>query len=665
MPAASAALPAIEAGRVRLSVARIDHPAFSVRDLSVRFEADESRLQLALGRLRIGGDEFRDLRFDCPQGRLSYPLLSCRGGQLRVARKGLPWRVDFHADLTTGEADLVATSRTGARVAVRAGASGGLHARIERFPLSDAAALLGSPAIRVADWKPVGIVHGELDWSASGAGAARQGRLTVRGTLEDGGFGSADGQHAAEKLGLVFALEAGLRNGRWQWTARADWREGAAYWHPFFVEAGARLDAGGVMQGDRFEVREAALQIAGVDALAATAVLDTRHGRLIDGTLSVSGADLAVVGPRWVAPLIAPEAAARLRFAGHVGAVLAARDGVLQAVDAVFDDAGFSLPAADGGGGVAFGPVSGRLPWRTDGATQAELHIGGGRWEKLALGPFSLSARLERDRVSFARSVIPLLDGAAVLDGLALQRVGDGWAGSGGAVIEPVSMRLLTEAAGLPSMGGVLSASIPALSVRPGEIAFDGALVISLFDGYLQATNLRLREPFGVASYLSADVEARHIDLAQLTETFSFGSITGFIDADVRGLELVRWRPVRFDARVASSPGRYPRRISQRAVENISALGGPGAMAAIQRSLIGLFDTFGYRDLGFRCVLEADVCLADGVGDTVRADGGFAIVRGGGVPALDVIGYNRRIDWKELVERLQRVTDGKLPPEVR
>ena len=142
-------------------------------------------------------------------------------------------------------------------------------------------------------------------------------------------------------------------------------------------------------------------------------------------------------------------------------------------------------------------------------------------------------------------------------------------------------------------------------------------------------------------------------------------SITGFVDADVRDLELQRWRPVRFDARIASSAGSYPRRISQRAVQNISALGGAGASAAIQRGLIGLFDTFGYRELGFRCVLRANVCRADGIAGANRADDGFVIVRGGGVPALDVIGYNRRIDWNELVERLQRVTSGKVAPELR
>ena len=33
-------------------------------------------------------------------------------------------------------------------------------------------------------------------------------------------------------------------------------------------------------------------------------------------------------------------------------------------------------------------------------------------------------------------------------------------------------------------------------------------------------------------------------------------------------------------------------------------------------------------------------------------------------PALDVIGYNRRVDWDELVGRIQRVIDENVTPEL-
>ncbi len=653
--------------RLALAVSRVDHPAFSIRDLSLHASGGEARLALEIAHLRVGASELRGLGLRCAQGALSYPFIACRDGRLHIGADELPWRVDFDLDLTTGEANAVARGERGARVAFRADASGRLHGRITRLSLTELAARLQPHLAALVGWKAAGLVDGEIEWLAPGAArgaAATDGRLIVRGTIDAGGFGSADGLQAGEKLGVDFRFDASRRRGRWQGEGSVDWRSGAIYWHPFFVEGGARLDVAGTMQGDRLDLQRVVLQLEGVDALAATAVLDVRRRRLVDGAMTVSRADLAIVGPRWIAPLVAPQAAERLRFAGYVSAGVRVGAGALQEFDAVFDEAGFSLPGA-AGGGLALGPVSGHVPWRAGASSRADLRVDGGRWERLALGPFLLAAELQGDRIAFARSSIPLLDGAVVLDGLALQRVTEGWRGSGQVVVEPLSMRLLTDALGLPSMGGVLTASIPALNLRPGEISLDGALVISAFDGYVQATELRVREPFGIASHLSANIEARHIDLAQLTDTFRFGSIIGFVDADVRDLELQRWRPVRFDARIASSAGSYPRRISQRAVQNISALGGAGASAAIQRGLIGLFDTFGYRELGFRCVLRANVCRADGIAGANRADDGFVIVRGGGVPALDVIGYNRRIDWNELVERLQRVTSGKVAPELR
>jgi hypothetical protein len=142
-----------------------------------------------------------------------------------------------------------------------------------------------------------------------------------------------------------------------------------------------------------------------------------------------------------------------------------------------------------------------------------------------------------------------------------------------------------------------------------------------------------------------------------VTKTFSFGKITGRIDADIQALEFVSWEPVRFNARIASSPGDYPRRISQAAVQNITALGGAGAAAAIQRSFLRFFETFGYSALGWSCRLELDVCQMGGIENVPQ---GYVIVKGGGIPAITVLGYNRNVSWRELLARLRRVTEGNV-----
>ncbi len=43
---------------------------------------------------------------------------------------------------------------------------------------------------------------------------------------------------------------------------------------------------------------------------------------------------------------------------------------------------------------------------------------------------------------------------------------------------------------------------------------------------------------------------------------------------------------------------------------------------------------------------------------------GYVIVKGGGIPAITVMGYNRQVSWHELLDRLKRVTQGNVKPIV-
>jgi hypothetical protein len=113
---------------------------------------------------------------------------------------------------------------------------------------------------------------------------------------------------------------------------------------------------------------------------------------------------------------------------------------------------------------------------------------------------------------------------------------------------------------------------------------------------------------------------------------------------------------------VASSPGEYPKRISQTAVNSITALGGGGAAQAIQRTALRFFETFGYSKLGITCRLENGVCRMGGIEER---PGAYVLVAGGGVPAINVLGYNRDVGWEELVTRLKRVLDANIQPTIQ
>ncbi|MDT3669609.1 MAG: hypothetical protein ROZ37_04660 [Aromatoleum sp.] len=646
--------PALAAvGSLYLELGRFEHPAFVIDGLTLRIDGDGKAARMELARIEAGGHRWERSSIHCARFRFDAGVLDCRAGTLALPGVIDTATVDFHFDLggRTGEASL--RYGGGESIDLAVGRDGRLGLRLANVLIARLAAALPE----LASWQANGRLDGRLDYSPGTNG----GKLAASATLTDAAFASADGLRAAEKLALDLDLRASAAQQGWNWEARVAWTGGEAYWHPVYLVAGPVVDAAGRYSQGSLSVDRAHLELAGVRTIAATGEFDLQATAVRRLALSVADADLAVIGPRFLAPVLAPAKAEHLRFAGGLSAGIEIENGVLQAIDVALDEAGFSM--ADKA--LSFGPLTGVVPWRADSEMRAKLEVGGGRWQKLTLGEFDVVASLTGSRIDVERVAVPLLDGAFVVDELSLRKEATGWHGRGKLVVEPVSMSLLTAVVDLPAMSGTLAASLPNLRVSPGEISVDGALVISVFGGYLQATGLRLLEPFGVAPHLYADVEARSIDLGQLTETFSFGSITGLIDADIRALELAGWRPVQFDARVASSPGSYRRRVSQRAVQNIGALGGAGAVAALQRGFIGLFDTFGYRDIGFSCVLRHGVCMVGGLADVGGAGEGFYLVRGGGVPALNVIGYNRRVDWNELIGRLQRVIASNTAPIVR
>lgn len=73
-----------------------------------------------------------------------------------------------------------------------------------------------------------------------------------------------------------------------------------------------------------------------------------------------------------------------------------------------------------------------------------------------------------------------------------------------------------------------------------------------------------------------------------------------------------------------------------------------------------MFKDFRYDRLGVRCRLERGVCEMDGV---EPADQGYYLVKGGGIPRIDIKGFNRRTDWNSLTQRLKQITEGA-PPRI-
>jgi hypothetical protein len=58
------------------------------------------------------------------------------------------------------------------------------------------------------------------------------------------------------------------------------------------------------------------------------------------------------------------------------------------------------------------------------------------------------------------------------------------------------------------------------------------------------------------------------------------------------------------------------------------------------------FDTFRYDRIGLSCQLRDDVCQ---MGGAEPAKNGYYIVKGSGLPRIDIIGTETRVDWPLLL----------------
>ncbi|MGH8168576.1 MAG: hypothetical protein ACREQ1_15150, partial [Woeseiaceae bacterium] len=100
-----------------------------------------------------------------------------------------------------------------------------------------------------------------------------------------------------------------------------------------------------------------------------------------------------------------------------------------------------------------------------------------------------------------------------------------------------------------------------------------------------------------------------------------------------------------------------------RAVENLASVGGGGAAAALSSGFMQFFDEFSYAEVGIRCILEDGTCAMSGAGPAGESDfgRGYFIVRGSGVPRINVVGYRHQVSWTALVRQLASITQSGAP----
>ena len=277
-------------------------------------------------------------------------------------------------------------------------------------------------------------------------------------------------------------------------------------------------------------------------------------------------------------------------------------------------------------------------------------------WQSLIVSGLPIKAANLQFNVSeddfsvYGRHQFPVFDGALVIQRL---DVSDFMADEPAkvkmdAAIEPISMLPVSQALDWPELAGQISGQLPGMVKTGNIIEFDGTLHLSVFDGSIRFDNLSMERLFGVAPVIAADVDINLLDLALLTQTYDFGLITGRLSGFIDNLRITNWKVDRMDATIYSVETEASEQtISQKAIENISAIG--GIKGASSRTLLRFFEDFKYNKLKLRCKLHNSVCQIGGIDNQ---NGRFTIVEGGGLPKINIVGYAREIAWDVFISRL-------------
>ena len=630
----------LSAGSFALSADRVQlGDAAAVEKLSIR--CDEGRLELS------------PLAIDCDRARISlrHPLLILDDNAASIR-----WRRE-----SGGRIVLDHVSPLGDNIVLQARPTEGGWQFVLEAPVMDVAALNAltpSPGLELS-------AEAALDVRLQ-LGDSQPSRIDVNLRYGSLAFQDTEGRFLGADLGGQLDLALHEAAGLWQGSLDGSVTKGemltpSAYvlaepGHPIeFSSTVAVADAFASLRIEDFALR----QRPWIDAKG-RAVVGLVDGPGVVHTLEADLAplELASFYERYLRPLLIDPLASSLVLTGRVGGGLRVKGGRVAGgalrVDAVsVADAQQTHLVVEGLNGRL--EVSGR-----DGRGGGELSWDRARLFGFEFGAAQLPLKVEKQSLVLREpSAIGLFDGAIEIGELAIDWSTPPYAVTFDAVLTPVSMDRVSRALGWIPMQGQLSGVIPKVRLRGGSLILDGALLMRVFDGNVVIRELSVSDLFGYWPILSADAECRNLDLELLTGTYEFGRITGRIDGDIRALKLENWRPTAFDARFASSPGDgSSHRISQKAVDSIVSLSGSGMPGVLSRGFLKFFDEFRYDRLGIACRLQSGVCEMDGV---EPADSGYYLVKGGGIPRIDVIGFNRFTDWDVLLERLQAVTSGGPP----
>ena len=662
---------------------KITSDSWTIAGLESQFELTATgvlgEVRMARITLRESGQSFDDVRVVCADIVLTTHGAACNDATFTatipgVGRQSIPGT--FSWDKPTGDTKIelhdVAIAGSRMRFSVLASDSG-IEANYSgsALNLEGLLQLAGEFTDAVAGYSGSGQTDLTGWFRAPADGPLR---VVATADLEGASLANDAGTIAAADITGRLVVDIAVHPDSTSFDLAMDTKQGEAYIEPVygnFAEHALHFRARDVRTTDftvfevgQFELRQATLLDAGGSArLDFPEEPDAPASLTADVTLRDSS--VATLYTSLVQVQLAGTILGALDTDGRISGTVQVADNELRAALLELDD----VILDDQGGRFAVYGLDGVVDWRADQlGTPGTSRLS---WESgtaygLIVGGGDVQLQLGDSDIELLQPLrLPTMGGALRINQLALHNFGsDDATGRLDAELEPVQIGQLTGALGWPAFSGTLSGRLPLLQLSENTVTVGGDLSARFFDGTMTVSNLRIEQPFGRVPRLNADLAFRDLDLQPVTETFSFGYIQGRLSGDVTGLTLVNWRPVAMDMRFYTPPDdRSQHRISQRAVENLASVGGGGATAALSTGFFRFFEVFAYDRIGLRCRLRDNVCTMSGVGPATSGPQGtgYYIVKGRGVPRIDVVGFRETVSWPRLVQQLAAITRSSAP----
>ena len=272
----------------------------------------------------------------------------------------------------------------------------------------------------------------------------------------------------------------------------------------------------------------------------------------------------------------------------------------------------------------------------------------------LDIEPTRAALTMVDDTVYFGREIrLPLLQGAVSLESLTLHSLTSPERSLSAALrFRDLSLRELSTALAWPALEGEMNGYFPEIRLDSSRLLTRGVGVVDVFGGQLRFENIAGEDVLSRFPRLRFSASFDEIDLAQLTQTVDFGSMTGTLRGWVRDVELFRDVPLGFSARLETVQRKgVKQRIGVRAIDNLARVSGGAGVGIFDRGVYRFFRSYPYERFAVQVLMSQDRFLLRGLEQ--RGDREL-ILRGRGWRRLDVVNARpgRTVFFQTLVRRL-------------